>query len=165
MKFKQFKKQIKYNEKDLLSTISNLQDSLNDSTNNEQKCLSVLNNINTMQQLKHNTQNRFLEKIRNPLVNPDTIYPGNYDSYNIFQQIGFVTGDAGRFPIFGRWHDTRGNKWEYYMIDDSRNHIKIPLKTKNFNELYDGDSVSTEMGTLTFKKYDTEQYRYDPYKF
>lgn len=79
--------------------------------------------------------------------------------------IGYITGLQGQFPVFGRYkYPGRSDKMEYYTINDSRGRVKIPFKTNNFNELFDGDSIIIDElgGSYTFKKYENEQFRYDP---
>lgn len=115
--------------------------------------------------------NKFMNKIFNPLSPPENIIPEGsftepgYDANMLFQQTGFITGPSGRFPIYSRYHDSRSDRLEYYTIDDSRGRIKIPIKTKNYAEIYDGDNVSIpELGndSFVFKKYESEGLRYNP---
>lgn len=51
-----------------------------------------------------------------------------------------------------------------YVINNDRSRIKIPFKTKNNNELYDGDTIDIpELGNgFVFKKYENEGIRYNP---
>lgn len=81
-----------------------------------------------------------------------------------FQNIGFVHGAAGRFPLFGRYREPgRSDKWEYYIVDESRNRLKIPFKTKNWTELYDGDvAMIPTVGEMNVSLYDYSQFRYNP---
>jgi hypothetical protein len=62
----------------------------------------------------------------------------------------------------------KSDKQEYYTINEGRNHVKIPFKTKNYNELFDGDQVNVpelSNNTFSFKKYETENIRYNPNVF
>jgi hypothetical protein len=113
---------------------------------------------------------RFLNKIYNPLSPPENIYPAGklfshgYDGYMQFQMLGYLNCSIGRFPVFGRYkYPGKTDKYEYYTIDDSRGRIKIPFKTKNYNELFDGDNITIdELGVCKFKKYENEEFRYNP---
>ena len=115
---------------------------------------------------------RFLNKIYNPLAPPENVYPGGslygdrgYDAYMRYQEIGYLTGESGQFPVFARYRDSgRTDRFQFYTISDSRNRIKIPFKTKNDQELFCGDPVVIpELGSFTFKKYPDEGFRYDPF--
>ena len=127
----------------LYDKVLELKDSLHDSQLKEQKCQIQLdtlkNNINVSSQ-GVSVQPQFLEKIYNPL--------------------------SGTYPIMGRYRDAgRSDRFEYYFIDNERGRIKVPFKTKNYNELYDGDNVNIDElgGEFTFKKYeDTDGNRYSP---
>ena len=109
-------------------------------------------------------QNKFLDKIYNPMSGTSSTYSGNYDSYNIYQNVGFISNNLDQFPIYGRYHEkNRSDRWEYYTINESRNKIKIPIKTKNRTELYNNDNVNIPEfgGDLTFTIYeDTDTNRY-----
>lgn len=134
--------------------------------------LNLLKSISSNSKSTPNTQQDvFLSKIYNPLTSPEIIYPGGtlnssgYDAYKNYQMIGYLTGLQGQFPVFGRYkYPGRSDKMEYYTINDSRGRVKIPFKTNNFNELFDGDSIIIDElgGSYTFKKYENEQFRYDP---
>jgi hypothetical protein len=81
--------------------------------------------------------------------------------------IGFLTSStsAERYPLFGRTkYPRRSDKWEYYTIDEGRNRIKIVIKTKGDNELYDGDSLTVPElgGDFTVKLYEYSNVRYNP---
>jgi hypothetical protein len=159
----------------LLKKISELQDSLFNSKLNEQKCQSALQQyqgetVNTSLNIPK-IQTKFLNKIYNPLSPPENTYPGGsfysqgYNGYQNYQMLGYITSANGQFPIYGRYKDPgRTDRLEYYTINESRNSIKIPVSTKNYNELYDGDSITVPElnGTFTFKKYENEGLRYNP---
>jgi hypothetical protein len=120
------------------------------------------------------TQDKFLNKIYNPLAPPENIYFGGslsnppYDAYQNYQQLGFISNETGQFPVFGRFkYPNKSDRLEYYTINEGRNRIKIPLKTKNFEELYDGDQVTVlELSNkqFQFNKYENENVRYNPYE-
>jgi hypothetical protein len=162
----------------LYDKVLELKDSLHDSQLKEQKCQIQLdtlkNNINVSSQ-GVSVQPQFLEKIYNPLSGTSPLYPGGsfanprgYDGYRQFQQLGYISGgpNGPRYPIMGRYRDAgRSDRFEYYFIDNERGRIKVPFKTKNYNELYDGDNVNIDElgGEFTFKKYeDTDGNRYSP---
>ena len=155
----------------LYNTILKLKDQLYDIQLKEQKCqqeLTVLSNNNSI--INNQTQSKFLNKIYNPLYPPENIYPAGklyspgYDGYMQYQMLGYLNCSQGRFPVFGRYkYPGKTDKYEYYTIDDSRGRIKIPFKTKNYNELFDGDNITIdEIGTCVFKKYENEEFRYNP---
>ena len=124
---------------------------------------------------RDNQERIFLDKIYNPLSGTSTTYAGGslnnkgYDAYNIYQNLGFISDNINQYPIYGRYHDpNRTDRMEYYTINEGRNKIKIPIKTKNFSELYTEDIVNIPEfgGNFTFTKYeDTDENRYNPNKF
>lgn len=81
-----------------------------------------------------------------------------------YQNIGFVHGNGGRFPLFGRYREPgRSDKWEYFIVDESRNKLRIPFKTKNWSELYDGDTIMVPtIGEMKVSLYDYGEFRYNP---
>lgn len=133
------------------------------------KCDEALSKNN---QIRAGTQDRFLDKIYNPLSSPEQTHPSGsfydkgYDGYMENQMLGFITNATGQYPIMGRYHSPgKTDKYDYFTINEGRNKIKIPVKTKNYNELYDGDQVTVpEFSNLpfTFKKYENEGSRYNP---
>lgn len=150
---------------DLQSKIQQLQNSLHNSQLSEQKCSYELERT---KKLLNESSSRVLNKIYNPIVAPQRIYPGgnfNVPSYDDYQLIGFVYNSTDRYPLFGRHkYPGRSDRWEYYIIDESRNRLKIPFKTKNDNELYSGDTISipTLPGTFQAEIYEYETFRYNP---
>lgn len=118
-------------------------------------------------------QSTFLDKIYNPLSGTSPIYPGRsfgnsgYNAFYQFQMLGYLTGPSGQFPVMGRYRDSnRTDKFEYFCLNEGRNRVKINFKTKNYNELFDGDSVNIQElgGELMFKKYeDRDNNRYNSY--
>ena len=111
-----------------------------------------------------------LNKIYDPLISPERMYPGgrlNTPRVNSFQMIGYVYQESGneRYPLFGRYKfPGKTDKWEYYVIDETRNRLKIPFKSINDNELYDGDTISIpSVGSgYKVKMYEYDNFRYDP---
>lgn len=82
-----------------------------------------------------------------------------------YQQVGFIYQESSgiRLPLFGRPEYYGSDKWEYYVKDDSRNMVKIPLD--NTKELYTGDiiTVSGFQGDFVGEIYELDQPRYIPY--
>lgn len=164
---------------DLLSslTAAELKDKIQDLENKlfniqlaEQRCQSDLQ-ASREALINGGVQTRFINKIYNPLAPPLNIIPEGtfstppYDAYQMYQNIGYLTSNGRQFPLFGRYkYPGRSDRWEYYTIDDSRGRIKIPFKTVNYNELYDGDNVTiAELGgNFGVKIYDNDGLRYDP---
>jgi len=156
-------------QKDLQNKITVLNDELYNCKIEKQNC-----NRNLQQLSNNNTQQKFIDKIYNPLAPPENVYGGGrlnqrgYDSYQQFQMIGYLSGNGQQYPVFARdKHPGRTDKQEYYTINDSRNRVKIPFKTQNWNELYSGDTIDIpEIASgLVFTKYDTNTLRYDPNYF
>jgi hypothetical protein len=81
-----------------------------------------------------------------------------------YRQLGFLYDSTYRYPLYGRYlYSGRTDLWEYYIIDDSRNRIKISFKSPNNKEIFDGDTVNVPtIGTLTASIYEIEQYKYNP---
>lgn len=157
-------------QNDLEKKINKLQDELYNCNIAKDKCDNDLIYMKSM--FKDNsTQKLFLDKIYNPLHPPENIYssgrinmPG-YDSYQQYQMIGYLSGNGQQYPVYARdKYPGRTDKQEYYTINDSRNRIKIPFKYRNWDELFDGDTIDIpEIGNnLIFRKYETNQLRYDP---
>ena len=153
-------------QKDLQNKITILNDELHNCKIEKQNC-----NRNLQQLSNSNIQQKFIDKIYNPLAPPENVYGGGrlnqrgYDSYQQFQMIGYLSGNGQQYPVFARdKYPGRSDKQEYYTINDSRNRVKIPFKTTNWNELFSGDTIDIpEIGNgLVFTKYDTNTLRYDP---
>jgi hypothetical protein len=60
-----------------------------------------------------------------------------------YRVIGFVFNDITRLPLLGRAkYPGKSDKWEYFVRDTQSsqfNALSIPFRSKNDNELYDGD--------------------------
>lgn len=127
--------------KELTEKIINLQNELYNTKLAEQKCqgdLIVLKSTPNQTDLS----SRYLNKIYNPLISPERIYTGRNISLSEYQMIGFIYTGNERYPLYGRYkYPGRTDKYEYYIIDETRNKLKIPFKSKNDNELFDGDTV------------------------
>jgi len=151
-------------QEELIDKIKKLQNDLYKAQKSEQICQSDL--YETKQQLYSNQ--KYNNRISNPLEAPERTYSGgriNIPSYNDYQQVGFLYNNDQRYPLFGRpKYPGRTDKYEYYIIDESRNRLKIPLETKNYNEIYDGDDVNIDVLNNVFqaKLYEYESLRYNP---
>ena len=165
-------------QKELIEKVISLQDSLFNIQLEKQNCERNLQKSQQQQQTAPNLiSSRFLNKIYDPISPPESLYRDQYDSYQRYQQIGFLTSvpkldgnvQDGQFPVFARdKYMGKSDKQEYYTINEGRNHVKIPFKTKNYNELFDGDQVNVPELSNTpfiFKKYETENIRYNPNVF
>lgn len=146
----------------LQTRLKELQDSLFNEKLNTQRCLTTLNAMSQ--------QTPVFDSRLSP---PERDYPGpGLDQRgrrnSEYQQVGYVYSDTIKYPLFGRpkYYD-RSDKMEYYIIDDSRNRIKIPFETINNNELTSSDTVSVPSvdGSLNVKIYDLHHIRYNPYIF
>lgn len=153
---------------DLKAQIKLLNDELYTTKLSEQKCQI---DLQKSLQMGHEvyTDARLLNKIYNPLVAPERIYPGGtlYSrGYNDYQMLGYVYKGNERYPLFGRYkYPGKTDKYEYYLVDESRNKLKIPFKSRNDNELMDGETTFIqELGdNFNVKIYDYENFRYNPY--
>jgi hypothetical protein len=158
----------------LYKTIINMKDDLFTSKLNEQKCQTNLQALQQTQSSQNigDIRSRLLNKIYDPLSgtspeNPQGTFnnPGGFDANTQYQQLGYITGPNGRYPVMGRYRNGRTDRFQYYIIDNERGRIKINFRTKNDNELYDGDSVNIDElgGEFKFKKYeDIDGNRYIP---
>lgn len=148
-----------------------LENQLFEANLNEQRCKTEL--YETKKLLKNSGlgESALLNKIYNPLVSPNRYYPGgrlnepSVLTYDDYQQIGFIYKDNERYPLFGRHkYQGRTDRWEYYVIDESRNRLKIPFLSKNDEELYNNDTISINgLGNdFNIQIYDYETFRYNP---
>lgn len=163
-------------QKDLVDKIKILEDELYKLKKSEQICQSDL--YETRQFLKHQIYNqqvrpihvrdRIRQRIMDPLEGPERTYAGgriNIPAYDDYQQMGFLYNNNERYPLFGRpKYPGRTDKYEYYIIDESRNRLKIPIKTTGYNEIYDGDNINVDILNNMFnaKIYDYDSMRYNP---
>lgn len=162
----------KLTKEELKTKVEELQDKLYQSQLSEQRCqIDLLQTKNVLQQQSISVgsqQDKMLNKIYNPLVSPERTYPGgrlNVPSYDDYQMIGFVFKGNERYPLYGRYkYPGRSDRWEYYIIDETRNRLKIPFKSHNDNELYNNDTISipTLGDNYNVQIYEYEQFRYNP---
>lgn len=153
------------NINELRSKVKTLQEQLYNLQLNEQKCKTELQVTKSImnKQLQSNNKGSY---IYNPLTPPNRMYisPQNPILDN-FQMIGYVYNDNEKYPLFGRYkYHGRSDKWEYFIIDESRNRLKIPFRTKNDQELYDNDTIviPTITGQFIARLYEIDNVRYNP---
>jgi hypothetical protein len=158
-------------QEQLLQHLNVLQNKLFACQTSQQKCLGDLQETRQYINRSQNIQSQSsvaLNRIYNPLSPPERTYPNgrlNTPGTSDFQQIGIVYNNTERLPLFGRQkYPGRTEKYEYYIIDETRNRLKIPFKSKNDNELYDGDTIHVDIlnNDYTVKIYEYDQFRYDP---
>jgi hypothetical protein len=164
----------------LLERLELLQDKLFSCQTSQQKCLGDLQQTRQYIQqsqsgasARQGVENKAnvniaLNRLYNPHSPPERSYPSgrlNTPGTSDFQQIGIVYNNTERLPLFGRpKYPGRTEKYEYYIIDETRNRLKIPFKSKNDNELYDGDTIHLDIlnNDYNVKIYEYDQFRYDP---
>lgn len=81
-----------------------------------------------------------------------------------FALLGIVSNENGdTMPLYGRREHPGSTKWEYYLVDNSRNRNRIPLEFDD--EVYDGDEIPVPIheGVFTVTKYDYNELRYIPW--
>lgn len=85
---------------------------------------------------------------------------------NEYFQIGFIYNSNERYPLYGRHlYPGRSDRWEYYIIDESRNKLRIPFQTRNNIELYSGDEIQIKQLNnilFTVEIYDYDKPKYNP---
>lgn len=120
-------------------------------------------------------QQRINNKLRAPYKSNDSFpytIPINIRTRGVlpeFQQVGYIHDesntnvDAQRLPLMSRpkWYGS--TEYESYVVDGSRNAIKIPLTNKK--EISDSDTVDVNSlnGNYTAQIYDNDEPRYLPY--
>ena len=142
---------------EILQRINKLRKDLYNSQIEQQKCHIQLARA-TEQNNNHPPPNN---QFSNPLLEPNRIY--NNSDYN--QLIGYIFSSTKRYPLIGRHkYPGRTDRWEYYVIDESENKLRIPLTVKGDTELFSGDSINVpELAQIfTVKLYEYETYRYNP---
>lgn len=139
---------IKYTEDYKISTI------LNNSAN------LVKNNINAALNGFSKSISSLPVKIGTEDMYPEIKYINQHENSGISQNIGYIFNPEGaRFPLF---EEKRNRNFYYYIKDDSRNGIKIPINDTDMkhSELYDSDIVKLDNTDFTIKKYNYLGNRY-----
>jgi hypothetical protein len=99
-----------------------------------------------------------MDQIR-PERDYNTIQSSSNSQY--YQNIGFIESGSQKYQLYGKKKYSRGDKYEYYYIDNSMNsNIKVPFKTKNDAELFDGDTVTINNQQFTVRLYEYKQFMY-----
>ena len=102
----------------------------------------------------------------NPVLRPETlpwvqpVRPNLYDRRVDFALVGYVSRKHYQMmPLYGRMAKYNSNKYEYYVIDTDTN-IKIPVYSKNDNELYSNDEIYVNEKRYKVTIYDMNEVRY-----
>lgn len=155
---------------ELRIAVKQLRQQLYEAQLNTQRCNTELAKCTT-QQTQQAPAQTYINKIANPLVSPDRIYVSpnsRMDNGGAYQMVGFVFKDDERYPLFGRYKfPGRSDRWEYYIMDETRNKLKIPVKTRNDNELYTGDTIDIPAVGAGYNVniYEIQELRYNPNVF
>lgn len=134
----------------------------------EKQCQKELFALKQTRQQSGDTYTSLSRNTSGQLISPNRQYinPNDPNVYNsgIYQMVGYVYDSTIRYPLYGRYKDPgRSDRWEYYVMDETRNRLKIPFNTSNYKELYDGDTVNIpSLGNFTVSIYEIETVRYDP---
>lgn len=83
-----------------------------------------------------------------------------------FQKVGTVFKDNEHLALFEKPSDYRRDRYEYYVIDNTRSRNKIKIGDRqDIYELDSGDTVTVPgfSGDFTVQKYDIDEPRYIPY--
>jgi hypothetical protein len=156
-------------DNELYKTILRLKDEINDCKNAQREKNDLY--TRTSYKISSPVQQRFIDKMNNPLIGPEIEYHGGsfstppFDAYQNYQKLGFISNATGQFPIYGRQkYQGRSDRMEYFTINEGRNSVKIPIKTTNYTELYDKDPINIPElgGDSVFTKYENEGMRYNP---
>ena len=101
-----------------------------------------------------------------PLLRPETlpwiqpVRPNLYDRRVDFALVGYISRKHNlMMPLYGRMTRFNSNKYEYYVIDTTTN-IKIPVYSKNDNELYTNDEIFVNEKRYKVIIYDMNEIRY-----
>jgi predicted PurR-regulated permease PerM len=141
---------------DLQNKIEDLQTKLYNSSLDTQKITTAL--INCQQQQK--------QSVSTPTNLPFRQYTNmRSEAFDTFKQLGFLFNDNDRFPLYGRqMYPGRSDRFEYFIIDESRNKLRIPFKSKNNEELLSGNTIYIQVlnDTFNIEIYDYDNFRYNP---
>ena len=86
-------------------------------------------------------------------------------NYNRSQKVGTVFQEGrGHLALYEKPSDYHSDRYEYYVIDNTRNRNKIPVGDKKNNQLNTGDHIHVPgFGKFNVNKYDIDEPRYIPY--
>ena len=92
-----------------------------------------------------------------------------------YRQVGILTRQHHKeviLPLYGRMVNTSRTKWQYYTMNDSNNHVRLPIhvngKSANdeygVDELYNGDTVYVQGYEDIFRVtiYENNRFTYTP---
>ena len=105
---------------------------------------------------------------------PATEITTETNTINVSTNVNVNTGtNTTTLPLYGRRVYSGADRWNYYVLNDSYNQMRLPLTIDNkdsmdeygVKELYDNDTVFLPSygKTFTVKIYETDEYRYIPY--
>ncbi len=114
--------------------------------------------------LKKPIRNEIPIEIKPQEVYPERKYTGPLQSPSSASNIGYVFSSSVVYPLYLYRID---KNYYYYVIDSSRNNVKIPIENPKKLELYDGDTVAIPElgGTFTIKMYEYSGNIYNPFAF
>ena len=130
----------------------------------------------------NNINDKFLDRIINPLTPPEQTYLNPSIPINIptrgesepYQQIGFLVdkrNQSNLMPLFGRQTYPGSSNWNYYTnsIENIKQSLIINnqncMDNKGCNEVYTGDNIKLQgtKGKYKVEKYNYSQPRYIPF--
>ncbi len=114
--------------------------------------------------VKKQPRNEIPIEIKSQEVYPERKYIGPIQVPASASNIGYIFSSSLVFPLYLYRID---RNYYYYVIDSSRNNVKIPIENPKKIELYDGDSVTIPElgGTFTIKMYEYSGNIYNPLSF
>jgi len=166
-KFTSFDSTLNMTQNDLKNKIKQLENKLHVSQLDTERCKTELAHAQS-QGPSSALIDALASTAASRIQGPERIYPhGNlYDrqpSYD-YQMVGFLISEDGeRLALYGRpKYRSRTDKMEYYAVDDTRNHLKIPFETRGDEEISDGDTVNIERLGKQFVAtiYEYKDFRY-----
>lgn len=105
---------------------------------------------------------------------PATEITTETNTINLTTNVNVNTGsNTTTLPLYGRRVYSGSDRWNYYVLNDNYNQMRLPLTIDNkdsmdeygVKELYDNDTVFLPSygKTFTVKIYETDEYKYIPY--
>jgi hypothetical protein len=89
-----------------------------------------------------------------------------------YQYVGNLVRDSDNkiLPIFGREDHPRSDYWEYYIVFNQNDDfgVKIPITKKPIRELEEDDTIDVDYfpgGKFTYKPFEIESIKYNPYDY
>lgn len=114
--------------------------------------------------IKKKPRNEIPIEIKPQEVYPERKYTGPLKPPASASNIGYIFSSSTVYPLYLYRID---RNYYYYVIDSSRNNVKIPIENPKKMELYDGDTVSIPElgGAFTIKMYEYSGNIYNPFAF